>query len=136
MVTPGDDILEGVGAGVVDHPVDLDAPGRGRHLVGMPRRIALVGAELVEVVVAGGVVIAGQRQVPGVLRLRLAADKPRPKKGTAPGHDLAAVEVHLPGRDIIPGEVGLVAMCHGTLRDHETLARNVRFFRPAPPPDT
>src|SRR5690606_364280 len=56
-----DQIVDRVVAGRVGLAFDRDLPGRGLHQKGLVRRIALVGAELVEIAVAGEGVLDRRR---------------------------------------------------------------------------
>ena len=53
-------ILNAVLSGFFDQTFDLHRPGRGLERVGVAYRVGFIGAELVEIVVAAGVLVAGQ----------------------------------------------------------------------------
>ena len=86
-----DQVLELIGRRLAAQAVDLHRPRRRLHAAGVPRRIVLAGAELVEVVVAGDVLEAVQLLVGrhharlDVGERRLAAAPSRAGAGGKPG---------------------------------------------------
>ena len=63
----GHEVVDADGLGLLDHAGDLDAPGPGVEGSGVDLGLSLVGAELIEVVVAGGLGLGGLGVGDGVL---------------------------------------------------------------------
>src|SRR2546428_2994412 len=93
-------------------PVDDDRPRPGTEGVAAPRGIALVGAELVEVVVGGRALVLGRRVLDAEFRIRRGLERPRLRRrrggaraagddqGGGADHERAAVEIDRLRRDV------------------------------------
>ena len=112
--------------GLGDEAVDLDGPGLGFQRVRVLERVGLVGAELVEVVVAGHVLERGERLVGGGERAlgglqRRGAGAGRRERGCQrggaearnAGEEVASAQVGVARCDLGWGDVGWAADQHG-----------------------
>ena len=121
-----DQVVEVVVGRLADEAVDLDRPGLGLERVRVLGGIALVGAELVEVVVAGDVLEGRQRLVGGGERalgrlqrgsLGACSGKGRRQAGAEPqcgsaGEELPAAQIHLARCDLGWCDVGRASDQH------------------------
>mmetsp|Transcript_6942 Transcript_6942/g.11094 ORF Transcript_6942/g.11094 Transcript_6942/m.11094 type:complete len:709 (+) Transcript_6942:1525-3651(+) len=104
-------LFHGIVAGIVDQPVDLDTPRRGRQHMRVAGRVVFACAELIEVIVLRDVLIAVGHQ----LGRRGAAHARRPHKAKAqrPTHQLPPVQIGVIGGRVSAGQCVVPAKSHG-----------------------
>ena len=98
---PVQQIGQSIIAGLVDHPVHLDRPGRGHHRACIRSRIFLAGAEFIVVIVAADFFDGIGHQL--FLGPRHSSDRGNAQPGSA-ANQLAAVHENPPGGHVSPGQ--------------------------------